>query len=340
MASLQLAGAFVATTVMLSGCGGGDTTTKPPVTSVTTPAPVATKNIAELATATKDLSTLVTALAACELVDTFTGTTEYTVFAPVNEAFTALGDVVTCLLEPVGLPTLTEVLEYHVVAGNVQASDLTDGETVATLDGKQELKVKVADGVVTLNTDTTVTTPNIEATNGVVHEVNKVLIPPNFVPPNCGTEGDIASLAVATSSLSTLVAALTAADLVDVFKGKTVYTVFAPTNDAFDALGEGCVAILTKAANKAALTEILKYHVVEGYDVYADITDGLQVATIDNKLKLTFTVADGVVTIDGSSKVALPDNYATNGVVHVIDAVLVPEGWTNPCAVEMNSVVV
>jgi len=325
---MKIVGVCGAAMVLLNGCGsGGDSST-----STAMPDPVVpTQTIAELAVATKDLSTLVAALSACDLVNTFNGTEKFTVFAPVDTAFAALdAATLSCLLAPVGLPTLTEVLKYHVVSGAALAKDLSNGQELDTLDGKQQLKV-VKDGTTVKVGDGTVIAADIMATNGVVHEVDAVLIPEDFVAPMCGDAGSIADLAVATASLSTLVAALSAADLVDTFNGTTVFTVFAPTDDAFAALGDGAVACLTEKANIPALTEVLKYHVVAGYDLAASITDGLMVDTLDDQ-KLTFTLVDGMVKIDGASTVSAADNYATNGVVHVIDAVLIPDGWTNPCA--------
>jgi len=272
-------------------------------------------------------------------VDTFNGTAKFTVFAPTNKAFAALdAPLLNCLLAPVGLPTLTDVLKYHVVSGEALAKDLSNDQELDTLDGKQKLKVEISGDIVKVG-DATVIAADILATNGAVHEVDAVLIPADFMAPKCGKDGSIADLAVATPPLATLVAALSAAGLVDTFNGSTVFTVFAPTDDAFAALGADAVTCLTEKANIPALTEVLKYHVVAGYDLAASITDGLMVDTLDDK-KLTFTVADGAVTIDGKSKVSGPNNYATNGVVHIIDAVLIPEGWTNPCATSATTVLV
>merc|ERR1711865_65478 len=152
----------------------------------------------------------------------------------------------------------------------------------------------------------------------------------------CGT-GTIADTAVGNKDLSTLVAALAAADLVDTFNGTTVYTVFAPTNDAFTALTQPVVDCLLLPKNVDALTQVLTYHVVAGYDLSSAITEGLELTTLE-KENITFSIADKVVTIDttskGSAKVVTADVYATNGVVHVIDAVLLPKDFTdnNPCA--------
>jgi uncharacterized surface protein with fasciclin (FAS1) repeats len=312
--------------LFLAGCGSdGDNS--------------ATQNIAEIASGAPELSTLVAALTATDLVSAVSAKDpKKTVFAPVNEAFDALGnETLDCLLAPVGLPTLTNVLKYHVVPQEAKASDLKDGESLDTLDGNQTLKVSIAGDTVTIigSDSANVTKADIMATNGVVHEVDAVLIPEDFVAPQCGT-GNIAETASATDSLSTLVAALGAANLTETFEGTTVYTVFAPTNDAFTALGD-TVDCLLKPENVDALTEVLTYHVVAGYDLAADITDGLKVTTLETE-DLTFKIKDKAVTIDttsgGSATVTQPDVFATNGVVHVIDSVLIPQKFVdnNPCA--------
>jgi len=327
MAAQKVVYAGVAAGVMslvLTGCGGNDDTT-----TTTTMAPAKESTIAEVAVATDELSTLVTALTAAELVDTFSGTAEYTVFAPTNEAFAALDDTVfKCLQMPAGLPTLTKVLEYHAVKGETMSSALKDGQELATLDDPEILTVKIDGKTVMINT-ATVEAPDNEASNGVVHIIDQVLIPSDYVEPNCGTTGNIAETAEGVDDLSTLVAALKAADLVDTFTGTDLYTVFAPTNEAFTALGD-VVTCLLLPENKEALTEILTYHVVSGYVLSTDITDGLEADTVDTPEKLTFSTTGGV-KINGDATVTAADNYCTNGVVHIIDKVLVPPNLKTTC---------
>jgi uncharacterized surface protein with fasciclin (FAS1) repeats len=319
-ALLGLAAPFA---VFLAGCSDDD---------------AATQNIAQIATDTPDLSTLVAALTATDLVSAVSGKDKITVFAPTNDAFDAHGnETLNCLLAPVGLPTLSDVLKYHVVPEEAKSTALTNNESLATLDGKQKLTVSLANDTVTIKgaNSAKVIKADIMATNGVVHEVDAVLIPENFKWPQCGS-GNIAETANATESLSTLVAALGAANLTDTFTGGTVYTVFAPTNDAFDKLGD-VVTCLLKPENKDSLVEILTYHVVAGYDREFDIKDGLKVETLE-KEKLTFKLDNGTVLIDttsgNSANVTMANVYATNGIIHVIDAVLLPKDFTdnNPCA--------
>lgn len=132
----------------------------------------------------------------------------------------------------------------------------------------------------------------------------------------------IAETAVNTPALSTLVAALTAGELVDVFKGTDAFTVFAPTNDAFAAV-QSTVDMLLKAENKTKLQNVLKYHVVAGTFKAADLTDGQELTTLQGE-KLKVAIKDGVVTV-GGAQVVSADVAVSNGVVHVINQVVVPK---------------
>lgn len=304
--------------MFLAGCNdSGDNTTS-------TPSP-SSKNIAEIALGAPELTTLVAALNATGLVSTVADTNDITVFAPTNDAFDALDKkVLNCLLEPVGLPTLSDVLKYHVVPTKADAADLKNNESLATLDGKQNLTVMLADGTVTVEggaSSANVTTPDIMAKNGVVHEIDAVLLPGNFIAPDCGS-GSIADTAVGNADLSTLVEALAAADLVATFNGTDVFTVFAPTNDAFAAVPNETLSCLLEPKNVDALKQVLTYHVVAAYDLASDITDGLKVTTLEGE-QLTFSIEKKNVMVDNAT-VVIPDVYATNGVVHVIDEVLIP----------------
>jgi uncharacterized surface protein with fasciclin (FAS1) repeats len=133
---------------------------------------------------------------------------------------------------------------------------------------------------------------------------------------------DIVEIASAADDFSTLVAAVKAAGLVETLKGKGPFTVFAPTNAAFAALPAGTVEELLKPENKAKLTAILTYHVVGAKVMAADVKAG-EVATVQGG-KATIKVEDGTVTIDGA-KVVKTDIVASNGVIHVIDKVILPK---------------
>lgn len=133
---------------------------------------------------------------------------------------------------------------------------------------------------------------------------------------------DIVDIAAGNESFSTLVAAVQAADLVDTLKGEGPFTVFAPTDDAFAALPAGTVEDLLKPENKDKLTAILTYHVVPGKVMSGDLSDGMTATTVQGS-DVTIGTTDGV-TVDGA-KVVQADIEASNGVIHVIDSVILPK---------------
>ena len=135
-------------------------------------------NIVQTAAATPDLSTLVKAIGAAHLEKTLSGPGPFTVFAPTNEAFAKLPkEVLEHLLDPRNIRELQAVLTYHVVSGAIHSSDLKPTQTVKTVEGK-DITITVANGVVTINGVAKVTTANVDCTNGVVHIIDTVLIPP------------------------------------------------------------------------------------------------------------------------------------------------------------------
>lgn len=135
-------------------------------------------SIVDIAISSPDHSTLVSALQAAGLVETLQGDGPFTVFAPTNDAFAALpAGTVDNLLKPENEEMLTSILTYHVVSGSVMAGDLSDGQTITTLQG-DELTVSIENGTVMIN-EATVTTPNLEGSNGVIHVIDGVLMPAN-----------------------------------------------------------------------------------------------------------------------------------------------------------------
>merc|ERR1740117_1696182 len=187
------------------------------------------KTIVDLAVATPELSTLVTALKAADLVNTLSGKGPFTVFAPTNEAFSALpAGVLANLLKPENKAQLVDLLTYHVASCDVHAKGLMDMQMLTTVEGKN-VTVRVAGKDILINS-AKVTTADVDASNGVVHIIDAVLMPGDAPAPAGKT---VVDLAVANPDLSTLVTALKAADLVDTLSGKGPFTVFAPTNEAF-----------------------------------------------------------------------------------------------------------
>jgi len=141
--------------------------------------------------------------------------------------------------------------------------------------------------------------------------------------PKMDAPKDIVDVAAASADHTTLVAAVKAAGLVETLKGAGPFTVFAPTNAAFNALPAGTVDGLLMPEKKADLTNILTYHVVAGNVKAADLKDGQKVKTLQGG-ELTVTIKDGKVMINGAN-VTAADLASSNGVIHVIDAVLMPK---------------
>lgn len=239
-------------------CGGSDD--HDPV--ITEP----TMNIVDTAVEDGRFTTLVAALQAAELDDDLSGPGPFTVFAPTDDAFNLLPPgTVDFLLEPANQSTLIDLLLYHVIDGEVFASDAIDLDgTSATMLNALNVRLDVINGDLILNFNgsrqATVTVTDIVATNGVIHVIDAVLDPGDAVE-------NIVDTAVANGNFTTLVTALQAADLDDDLEGPGPFTVFAPTDDAFDALdalSPGIVASLLLPENKATLIDILTYHVFNG----------------------------------------------------------------------------
>jgi transforming growth factor-beta-induced protein len=274
--------------------------------------PQITQDIVEIAAATPEVSTLVAALTAAGLADDLQGDGPFTVFAPVNSVFDALGaDVISALLEAGNADLLTKILTFHVVPGAaVLSSDLSDGQSVTTLQG-ESLSIGVSGSGVTVN-GASVTTADIEATNGVIHLIDGVLTP----------ELDIVEKAILTSETQTLVDAVVAGDLVSVLQSEGPFTVFAPVNAAFAGLGNYTLSALLDPANKAILQKVLTYHVVPGKVLSTDLANG-QVATAEGST-VTIDIDGAAPTVNGVSVVAA-DIEVANGVIHLVEGVLLPE---------------
>lgn len=278
-------------------------------------------DIVDTAVAAGSFQTLVTALQTANLDAALKGEGPFTVFAPTDDAFAKLpADTIDQLLSDT--ETLSKVLLYHVVPGQVMASDVTDGLTAETLEGSS-LTFTVSDGVVKVN-DAVVTTTDIKAANGVIHVIDTVILPPAVEMP-AAEEGDAAAqdivdTAVTAGQFNTLVTAVQAAGLVDALKGEGPFTVFAPTDDAFAKLPAETLQGLL--ADPQALGNILLYHVISGAIMAADVADGMSAGTLQGS-PVTFSVQDGTVKINDAAVVAT-DIKASNGVIHVIDSVILP----------------
>jgi transforming growth factor-beta-induced protein len=284
----------------------------------------ADQDIVDIAAADGRFTTLVAAVQAAELVDTLKSEGPFTVFAPTDDAFNKLPDgTIEALLNDI--PTLTDILLYHVVPGKVMAADVVTLSSADTALGKP-VAIRVENGNVFVN-DAQVIITDIEASNGVIHVIDTVLLPPADEPatmPETGAvlqaEMDIVDIAAADGRFTTLVAAVQAAELVDTLKSEGPFTVFAPTDDAFNKLPDGTIEALLN--DIPTLTDILLYHVVPGKVMAADVVT-LNSADTALGQPVAIKVMDGNVFVD-DAQVIITDIEASNGVIHVIDAVILP----------------
>ena len=274
--------------------------------------PAAKADIVDTAVGAGSFKTLVAAVRAAGLVDTLKGAGPFTVFAPTDAAFAKLPKgTVESLLKPENKAKLQAILTYHVVAGKVKAADVVKLTGAKTVQG-QQVDIKVADGKVTVDGANVIKT-DIETSNGVIHVIDSVILP---------ADKDIVDTAVGAGSFNTLVAAVKAAGLVDTLKGEGPFTVFAPTDDAFAKLPEGTVANLLKPENKDQLVSILTYHVVAGKVLASDVVKISSAKTVNGK-SASVKASNAGVMIDGANVVAT-DIETSNGVIHVIDSVILP----------------
>jgi uncharacterized surface protein with fasciclin (FAS1) repeats len=324
-----VAGALALT---LAACGDdADESSDAPTTEASAEA----GTIVDVAASTEGFSTLVAAVQAAGLVDTLSSEGPFTVFAPTDDAFAAalasLGLTADELLADTD--TLTSILTYHVIAGEVPSSEVVtlDGQSVPTVNGA-EVTISV-DGDTVMVNDATVTAVDVEASNGVIHVIDSVLLPPagdEMTDESMGdsmedSAGTIVDVAVNNGSFQTLVAAVQAAGLVETLSGEGPFTVFAPTDDAFaaalESLGLTAEELL---ADTDTLTSILTYHVIAGEVPSSDVLtlDGQSVPTV-NGAPVSINV-DGTTVLVNDATVTAVDVDASNGVIHVIDSVLLP----------------
>jgi len=257
--------------------------------------------------------TLVDALVLADLVSTLEGDGPFTVFAPTDQAFIDANIDLSTFDTDEEIAVLTDILLYHVyTTGAVYSADVTDGLTVAMANG-DDASFTVTNGTVMIG-DATVSTADVMASNGVIHVIDKVLMPPADLV-------DIAAVAMSTGVHDSLVAALAKANLVSTVQGDGPFTVFAPTDQAFIDANIDLDAFTTEE-DIATLTDILLYHVYSGAVYAADVTDGQAVEMVNGDYA-QFTVSEGTVMIEDAT-VTTADVMASNGVIHVIDKVLMP----------------
>ncbi|MGB0179251.1 MAG: fasciclin domain-containing protein [Flavobacteriales bacterium] len=272
--------------------------------------------VVDIVVNSEDHTLLEAAVGAANLVDTLSAEGPFTVFAPTDAAITALVEALEITAEDLlALPNLGEILQYHVVAGAAMSGDLSDGQEIETLLGENVTVTIDMDMNVFIN-NAQVTVADIEAGNGVVHVIDAVLLPP---APVTNTVVDVI---VNSEDHTLLEAAVIAADLVDALSAEGPFTVFAPTDSAITVLVEALEITAEDLLALPNLGEILQYHVVAGAAMSGDLTDGQEIETLLGS-NVTVTInAEGVFIND--AQVTVADIEADNGVVHVIDAVLLP----------------
>ena len=258
---------------------------------------------------------LVAAVIQAELLETLQGQGPFTVFAPTDQAFTDAGIDLASLDTPEGKAILSDILLYHVVAGNVPSSAVTECMSADAVNG-QPLSFTVNGGVMV--NDANVSLADVATSNGVIHVIDKVLMPTD-------TPNDIPRTAQCTGQHNSLVSSVIQAELLETLQGDGPFTVFAPTDQAFTDAGID-LASLDNPEGKAALADILLYHVLDGEVPAANVTDCLS-ATAINGNPLSFTVGDTVM-VNGAT-VTATDVPTSNGIIHVIDKVLMPTATPN-----------
>jgi uncharacterized surface protein with fasciclin (FAS1) repeats len=270
-------------------------------------------DIVDTAVGAGSFKTLAAALGAADLVETLKGDGPFTVFAPTDEAFAKLpAGTVETLLKPENKAALTGILTYHVVPGKVMAAQVVGLKGAKTVNG-QRVDIKVEGSTVMVDGATVVKT-DIACDNGVIHVIDAVILPADKTIPEVAT---------AAGSFGTLLAAVKAAGLAEVLGGEGPFTVFAPTDAAFAKLPEGTVATLLKPENKQKLIDILKYHVVAGRVYSEDAVAAKSAKTLEGS-SISVKVTDSGAMINDAKLVAT-DVDASNGVIHIIDSVLMPQ---------------
>ena len=297
-------------------CSIGNHAANGMVASVTVNPATQSNSVVDIIVGSEVHTVLEDAVIAADLVGALSGEGPFTVFAPTDDAFTALLAALGFTAEELlAYPGLTDVLLYHVVGAQALSTDLSDGQEITTL-LEEDVQVTItADGV--FINQAQVTVADLEADNGVVHVIDAVLV------PELTQSNTVVDIIVNSEVHTVLEDAVVAAGLVDALNGEGPFTVFAPTDDAFTALLAALGFTAEELLAYPGLTDVLLYHVVGAQALSTDLSDGQEITTLlDEDVQVTIT-ADGVFI--NQAQVIVADLEADNGVVHVIDAVLVPE---------------
>lgn len=263
----------------------------------------------------KDLGTFTTLVGAVEtagLTSTLKFGGDFTVFAPTDDAFSQLP---SGLLSSLTTEQLTQILTYHVLSGEVFSTDLMEEQMPSALSG-EALYITKDGSTVTVNGNSSVATADVDVTNGVIHAVDEVLLPNAFL--------NVVQIASKNYELGTLVSLVSDAGLVPTLEGAGPFTIFAPTKSAFDAVSSTLAGL-----TEEQVAEVLQYHVVAAEALSSSLSDGQTVETVQGE-NITIAIdGEGKVTLNGSVSVETVDLQGTNGVIHIIDGVLLPPSYQN-----------
>ncbi len=274
-------------------------------------------NLVELAQSDDNFSTLVQLVVDLDLVDVLANE-ELTVFAPTNEAFEAISDIIPTLSND----DLTAIVTYHLTGGTILSSDLQAQQDVEMVQGERTLIQSSAAGV-RVNNRANVLTADLQASNGVIHAIDQVILPTEY---RVAIEGpSLVEVAQEAGAFNTLLDLTETVGLTTTLQFLGPFTAFAPTDDAFDTLFE--------SVNPADLTGeqiafILTYHVLSGAEVTSDMLEPQQTVETASQEVIYITAGEEGVQVNGSANVVTADVDASNGVIHVIDQVLLPNAFT------------
>lgn len=258
-------------------------------------------------------NTLLAAAKAAGLVGALQSDGPLTVFAPTDDAFAKLPEgTIAKLLKPENKAQLQAILKYHVVSGKLYAKDVMSSPGAATLNGQRLEFSKSAKGV--MIDGARVVKADIKTSNGIIHVIDSVVLP---------SSSNIVETAKSAETFNTLLAAAMQAGLADTLSNGGPYTVFAPTDEAFGKLPDGTVASLLEPVNRDKLANILKYHVVAGRVYSADALKAGKAETLNGK-EIRIAMAGGQARVN-DARLIKTDLDASNGVIHVIDEVIIPQ---------------
>ncbi|BBM81821.1 fasciclin domain-containing protein [Candidatus Uabimicrobium amorphum] len=271
-------------------------------------------NILETAQQTNQFNTLLTAIQKSGLQNTLEGDGPFTVFAPTDEAFAKIPqETLQKVLDDKA--TLVNILTYHVIAEKLNSWEILDKRSLKTVNG--QLLAPTYDGNNLQIQKANITTVDIKCDNGVIHVIDNVMMP---------VLENIAVIATNAKIFNTLVAAVEKAGLLEALTGEGTLTVFAPTDEAFAKIPQQQIEQLLQDKNADKLVALLKYHVL-GESLYArDLLKAQNRATLLGQT-LNFSYENGNTLVE-KVVISKPNVVASNGIIHIVDQVLIPKDWS------------